>query len=191
MNWGAAVARVTAPLAVALAVFMSGCSDNSISVEDLETAAESLDVSDLTEGDVGEALVDIEKPDLKFGFIKLTDCAPLVIAKEKGYFSDEGLNVELEAQTSWKVLLDGVISKQLDGAHMLAGQPMGATVGITTEADIITAYSLDYNGNGITVSNEIWKQMQENDPALATEKPKHPISADSLKPIVEAYKQRG
>jgi len=51
--------------------------------------------------DVGEP----EKEDLKFGFIKLTDMAPLAIAYEKGYFEDEGLYVTLEAQANWKVLL--------------------------------------------------------------------------------------
>jgi len=35
----------------------------------------------------------IEKPQLTFGFIKLTDMAPLAIAKELGYFQDEGLFV--------------------------------------------------------------------------------------------------
>src|SRR3990172_1824682 len=48
---------------------------------------------------------EIEKPDLKFGFIKLTDCVPLVIAKELNYFEDEGLYVTLEAQSNWKILL--------------------------------------------------------------------------------------
>ena len=51
----------------------------------------------------------LEKEDLKFGFIKLTDMAPLAIAYEKGYFEDEGLYVTLEAQANWKVLLDRVI----------------------------------------------------------------------------------
>ena len=71
----------------------------------------------------------LEKEDLKFGFIKLTDMAPLAIAYEKGYFEDEGLYVTLEAQANWKVLLDRVIDGELDGAHMLAGQPLGATIG--------------------------------------------------------------
>ncbi len=63
----------------------------------------------------------LEKEDLKFGFIKLTDMAPLAIAYEKGYFEDEGLYVTLEPQANWKVLLDRVIDGELDGAHMLAG----------------------------------------------------------------------
>ena len=136
-------------------------------------------------------LLDVEKDEVTFGFIKLTDCAPLVIAKEKLYFEDEGLDVRLEAQANWKILLDRVISGELDGAHMLAGQPIGATIGFGTQAHIITPYSLDYNGNGITVSNDIWEQMQENDAALKSPTPKHPISADSLVPIVQAKKAAG
>ena len=38
-----------------------------------------------------------EKEVLRFGFIKLTDCAPMVVAYEKHYYEDEGLNVTLEA----------------------------------------------------------------------------------------------
>jgi nitrate/nitrite transport system substrate-binding protein len=69
-----------------------------------------------------------EKEELRFGFIKLTDMAPLAIAYEKGYFEEEGLYVTLEAQANWKVLLDRVIDGQLYGAHMLAGQLLGATL---------------------------------------------------------------
>ena len=39
-----------------------------------------------------------EKEDLTFGFIKLTDMAPIAIAYENGYFEDEGLYVKIEAQ---------------------------------------------------------------------------------------------
>jgi nitrate/nitrite transport system substrate-binding protein len=105
-----------------------------------------------------------EKEELKFGFIKLTDMAPLAVAYEKGYFEDEGLYVTLEAQANWKVLLDRVIDGQLDGAHMLAGQPLGATIGFGTQSHIVTAFSMDLNGNAITVSNDIWKQMKPNIP---------------------------
>ncbi|MFT5924686.1 MAG: nitrate/nitrite transport system substrate-binding protein [Paraglaciecola sp.] len=131
-----------------------------------------------------------EKEELKFGFIKLTDMAPLAIAYEKGYFEEEGLYVTLEAQANWKVLLDRVIDGQLDGAHMLAGQPLGATIGYGTKADIITAFSMDLNGNAITVSNDIWKEMKKHVPH-EDGKPVHPISADSLKPVVDDFKNKG
>ncbi|MGD8785047.1 MAG: CmpA/NrtA family ABC transporter substrate-binding protein [Thioalkalispiraceae bacterium] len=131
-----------------------------------------------------------EKEELKFGFIKLTDMAPLAIAYEKGYFEDEGLYVTLEAQANWKVLLDRVIDGELDGAHMLAGQPLGATIGFGTKAHVVTAFSMDLNGNGITVSNDIWAQMKKHVPHKDG-KPIHPIKADYLKPVVDKYKKEG
>lgn len=131
-----------------------------------------------------------EKEDLKIGFIKLTDMAPLAIAYEKRYFEDEGLYVTLEPQANWKVLLDRVIDGELDGAHMLAGQPLGAAVGIGTKADIITAFSMDLNGNAITVSNEVWKMMKPGIPQKDG-KPVHPIKADYLKPVVNEFKAKG
>jgi nitrate/nitrite transport system substrate-binding protein len=131
-----------------------------------------------------------EKDELTFGFIKLTDMAPIAIAYENRYFEDEGLYVTIEAQANWKVLLDGVIDGNLDGAHMLAGQPLAATIGYGTKADIVTPFSMDLNGNGITVSNDIWAQMKKYVP-LENGKPVHPIKADYLKPVVEQMADQG
>ncbi len=133
---------------------------------------------------------DPEKEEIKLGFIKLTDMAPLAIAYEKGYFEEEGLYVTLEAQANWKVLLDRVISGELDGAHMLPGQPLGATIGFGTKADVVTAYSMDLNGNGITMSNAVWDEMKKHVP-MENGKPVHPIKADALKPVIEQYKAQG
>lgn len=132
-----------------------------------------------------------EKEELKFGFIKLTDMAPLAVAYEKRYFEEEGLYVTLEAQANWKVLLDRVITGELDGAHMLAGQPLAATIGYGTKAHIITPFSMDLNGNGITVSNDVWAEMKQYIPKDASGKPVHPIKADALKKVVDRFKSEG
>lgn len=131
-----------------------------------------------------------EKPNLKFGFIKLTDMVPLAIAYEKGYFEDEGLSVTLEAQSNWKLIVDRTISGELDGAHMLAGQPIGATIGFGTKADMVTAFSMDLNGNGITVSNAVWSELKKKLP-MKDGKPVHPIDPKYLKAVVDDYKKQG
>lgn len=136
------------------------------------------------------AKMKLEKEALKFGFIKLTDMVPLAIAYEKKYFEDEGLFVTLEAQANWKVLLDRVIDGQLDGAHMLAGQPLGATIGIGTKSPVVTAFSMDLNGNAITVSNEVWAEMKKHLP-MKDGRPVHPIKADALKKVVDKFKAEG
>lgn len=136
-------------------------------------------------------LLDLEKDELTLGFIKLTDMAPLAVAYEQGFFEDEGLYVTLEPQANWKVLLDGVITGELDGAHMLAGQPLAAYFGFGTQAHIVTPFSMGLNGNGITVSNDIWAEMKPHVPTDEAGKPIHPISAAALKPVVDRFKDEG
>jgi nitrate/nitrite transport system substrate-binding protein len=143
------------------------------------------------------AFMDLEKDELTFGFIKLTDCAPLIIAKEKGFFEDEGLYVTLQAQANWKVLLDRVISGELDGAHMLPGQALGASVGFGTRADIVAPFAMGINTLAITVSNGVWAEMKPRIPQMKPRipqengKPVHPIGADALKPVVDRFREEG
>mgnify|MGYP000852492049 CR=1 FL=1 len=150
----------------------------------------SIAVSALILGNNAHASGDPEKWELKFGFIKLTDMVPLAIAYEKGYFEDEGLYVTLEAQANWKVLFDRVVSGELDGAHMLAAMPVGAATGVITQSEVITPFTLSYNGAGITVSNPVWQEMKKSVP-MEDGKPKHPISASTLKPVLDSYKKQG
>ncbi|MBL8563325.1 MAG: ABC transporter substrate-binding protein [Gemmobacter sp.] len=132
-----------------------------------------------------------EQDELTLGFIKLTDMAPLAIAAEKGFFEDEGLFVTLEAQSNWKVLLDRTISGEIDGAMMLAGQPLAASIGYGTAGEVITPVALDLNGNAITVANAVWEEMKPHVTMGADGKPAHPISAAALKPVVEARAEAG
>jgi nitrate/nitrite transport system substrate-binding protein len=133
----------------------------------------------------------LEKEQIKLGFIKLTDMVPLAIAYEKGYFEDEGLYVTLEAQSNWKIVLDRVISGELDGSHMLMGQPLGATIGIGTKADMVTVYSMAINGKGITIANDIYNKIKDKLPKDAAGKVSHPISAKVLAPVVADMKAQG
>jgi nitrate/nitrite transport system substrate-binding protein len=133
----------------------------------------------------------IEKPNLKLGFIKLTDIAPLVIAKEKGFFAEEGLNVTLEPQANWKVLLDGVVGGELDGAHMLAGQPLASGAGFGAKVKLIAPFSLDINGKAVTISNRVYEQIAPTLPKGADGKVIHPVSAAALKPLVAKGKASG
>ncbi|WP_369410671.1 CmpA/NrtA family ABC transporter substrate-binding protein [Flavobacterium taihuense] len=130
----------------------------------------------------------LEKPNLTIGFIKLTDMAPLAIAKFLGYFDDEGLEVNLIAQANWRDILDKVIDNQLDGAQMLAGQPIAAAVGCGRQAQLVTIYSMDLNGNAITVSNTIWSKIKDSIPEEYG-RPVHPIPSYALKPALNYYKK--
>ncbi|MBO6677760.1 CmpA/NrtA family ABC transporter substrate-binding protein [Parvibaculum sp.] len=131
----------------------------------------------------------IEKTDLTLGIIPLTDCAPLVIAHEKGYFSKHGINSQISKEASWANIRDKVSIGALDAAHMLAGMPIAASLGVgAIRKPTITSYSMDLNGNGITVSNELYDRMVEADPEAMAERP---VSARALKKVIDADKADG
>jgi nitrate/nitrite transport system ATP-binding protein len=103
----------------------------------------------------------LEKVNLNIGFVPLTDCAPLVVAKEKGLFAKHGLEeVTLSREPSWTAIAEGVTSRRLDAAQMVAGMPLSMTLGFGGEGSlpIVTALILSRNGNAITLSKKFWDQ---------------------------------
>src|SRR5687767_2697748 len=54
---------------------------------------------------------------VKIGFIALTDCASVLMAKELGYFDKRLLDVELIKQASWPATRDNLMNGQIDAAH--------------------------------------------------------------------------
>lgn len=131
----------------------------------------------------------LEKTQLTFGMIPLTDCAALVVAKEKGYFKKYGLEVSLSKEASWANIRDKVALGVLDGAQMLASMPIAASIGVgALSKPTLTAFSMDLNGNAITVSSQLYNRMLKADPEAMQESP---ISARALKKVIDADKAAG
>lgn len=93
---------------------------------------------------------------IKLGFIPLTDCAPLVVAKELGLFQKYGVNVELSKESSWANIRDKVLNGELDGAHCLFSMPLSVYTGIGGKAgsEMKIAMVLSNNGQAITLSKD-------------------------------------
>ncbi len=97
---------------------------------------------------------------LVVGFIPLLDCASLVVAAERGFAADEGLDLKLVRETSWANIRDRIIVGHFDAAHMLAPMTIASTLGIGhIRAPFIAPISLGLGGNAITVSMSLWEQM--------------------------------
>lgn len=100
--------------------------------------------------------------DLDCGYIPLVDCAPLVIAKELGFASDEGLRLNLLPQPSWSATRDMLMAGHLDAAQMLAPVPIAVSLGLSgPNAALDTLMTLNRNGNTICVSLDVAARMQE------------------------------
>lgn len=96
---------------------------------------------------------------LRLGFVPLTDCAPLVVARAFGLFRKYGLNVVLHRELGWAAIRDKIINGELDAAQAVAGMPFAATLGLgSPRCDCVTSLVLNLHGNCITLSNELWQQ---------------------------------
>lgn len=108
--------------------------------------------------------------DVHAGFIPLTDCAPLVVAKEMGFDRANGFSLTLHKEVSWANIRDKVEAGFLDCAIALAPMPLAATLGLGGRPPVATiaVMATSLNGNAITVSVALFDEMLEADPENAS-----------------------
>ncbi len=131
----------------------------------------------------------VEQPHVRLGFLPLTDCAPLVIARERGFFRDEGLDVTLSREPSWANMRDKLAVGALDGAQLLAPISLSTSLGIdSVDVPLTVPLSLDLNGNAITVSTELAQRILRAAPESAGD----PMAAGrGLRTVLEEDRRNG
>jgi nitrate/nitrite transport system substrate-binding protein len=95
-----------------------------------------------------------EQTDLKIGFLPLVDCAPLVVAQEKGFFQKQGLRVQLEKMPSWTSARDALDANHHQAAHMMLSMPLAGALGRlgTNQKPLIAPWILNRNGQAISLN---------------------------------------
>src|SRR6188508_2617332 len=98
-----------------------------------------------------------ETPNVRFGMIALTDCAPIVIAHELGYFKKFGINSVVSKEASWAVIRDKLTLGENHATHMLIGMPFASTMGLlgSPVKPMITPWLLNRNGQAITLASKL------------------------------------
>jgi nitrate/nitrite transport system substrate-binding protein len=93
---------------------------------------------------------------INIGFIPLTDCASVVMAKELGLYEKYGVDVEVTKEASWASVRDKLLSGDLHAAHCLFGMPFSVYTGVGGSAgsEMPIAMMLNANGQAITLSKE-------------------------------------
>lgn len=90
---------------------------------------------------------------LRIGFIPLVDAAALIVAIDKGFARDEGLDVELVREVSWSNVRDKLNIGLFEAAHLLAPVAIASSLGLGhVKVPIVAPFNLGINGNAITVS---------------------------------------
>ena len=97
-----------------------------------------------------------EKPEVKIGFIPLTDCASVVVASELGFDKKYGIKITPSKEASWAAVRDKLVNGELDAAHVLYGLIYGVQLGIGgPKKDMAVLMGLNHNGQAITLSNQL------------------------------------
>ncbi len=120
-----------------------------------------------------------EAPEMNFGIIALTDCSPIVIAHEKGFFKKYGIKSKVTKGANWAAIRDNLSSGSLQATHMLIGMPLASTMGLagSPKKPMIIPWLMNRNGQAITLKND-WKGKVGADPK-------------ALKPFVDQAKKLG
>ncbi|MBK9992301.1 MAG: ABC transporter substrate-binding protein [Verrucomicrobia bacterium] len=120
-----------------------------------------------------------ETSDINFGMIALTDCSPIVIAHEKGFFKKYGINAKITKGANWAAIRDNLSTGSIQATHMLLGMPLASTMGLagSPKKPMVIPWLLNRNGQAITLKTEL----------------KGKVGADpkALKPFVDAAKKLG
>ncbi len=150
---------------------LSGCGDvtsfdDSAKAKNVPKVAPTVGVATPGEGP--------ETADLKFGMISLTDCSPIVIAHEKGFFKKYGINSAISRGASWAAIRDSLSNGDIQATHMLTGMPIASTMGLggAIKAPMVIPWLLNRNGQSISLKAD-WKGKVADDPK-------------ALKPLVDA-----
>lgn len=122
---------------------------------------------------------DVEVSDLRFGMIALTDCSPIVVAHEKGFFRKYGINATIVKGASWAAIRDSLSNGDIQGTHMLLGMPLASSLGLagSPKVPMIAPWILNRNGQAITLKADL-KGKVSTDPK-------------KLKPLVDEAKTKG
>lgn len=120
-----------------------------------------------------------EHPDVSFGFIALTDCSPIVIAHEKGFFQKHGIKATIKKGASWAAIRDMLSSGDIQSTHMLIGMPFASTMGLggAPVKPMIIPWMMNRNGQAISLASQFKGQVGADPKAL--------------KPFVEKAKAAG
>src|SRR5262245_19496005 len=94
---------------------------------------------------------------IRFGIIALTDCAPIVMAHELGYFKKFGIESTISKEASWAVIRDKLSLGENQATHMLIGMPLASTMGLAGSPvkPMVVPWLLNRNGQAITLNNKL------------------------------------
>ncbi|VEP11434.1 ABC-type nitrate/sulfonate/bicarbonate transport system, periplasmic component [Hyella patelloides LEGE 07179] len=125
-------------------VSLTNCAPNQQSQESVTDTANAPVIVD-----------NLEKKDLRIGFIPITCATPIIMSEPLGFYKKYGFNAQVVKMPSWGAVRDSAIAGELDAYHMLAPMPIAMTLGLGSASFGVKLASIEnINGQAITVANK-------------------------------------
>ena len=133
---------------------LKGCALSPPLASDLSPKAQAVTLSPTTTPEIAS---------VKLGYIAIAESAPLIIAKEKGFFDRHGMtNVTVSKQASWGAARDnieiGSSGGGIDGGQWQMPMPQLISEGLITKGNrkipMISLAQLSTQGNGIAIATQ-------------------------------------
>lgn len=101
--------------------------------------------------------------ELRIGYVPLVDAAVPIAAAELGFARRHGLTIGLAREASWATLRDKLVLGHVDAAHLLAPLAIATSLGLGPgpSRPLTAAFTLNLNGNAVTLSTALWHAMGE------------------------------
>ena len=129
------------------------------------------------------------KQQLNIGFVPLTDCVTIAAAQERGIFLANCLEVKLKRFVSWAAMRDALGTGAIDAAQMLSPMVVASAAGLGPfPREFTSAFTINLNGNAITVTTSLFEQMSQIAPETIT---RRPMSAYALKQVIDRRRDEG
>jgi nitrate/nitrite transport system substrate-binding protein len=96
-----------------------------------------------------------EKKSINIGFVPSIECLPLIVAKDKGFFKEQGLTVNLVKFDTWDALKEGISKGKIDVAEALFALPLWSHVS-KDKSPLIALMGLNLNGGSVGMSKKLW-----------------------------------
>jgi bicarbonate transport system substrate-binding protein len=148
---------ITAGASAAGSIFLKACVGNPPSTTSSNTQSQATPVAKIDPAQAPET------PKVKLGYIPIVEAAPLIIAKEKGFFAKYGMtDVDVSMQANWGSMRDnteiGSAGGGVDGGQYQMPMAHLITEGLITKGNkpvpMYLLVQLITHGNGIALANK-------------------------------------
>jgi nitrate/nitrite transport system substrate-binding protein len=96
-----------------------------------------------------------ERKEINIGFVPSLECLPLIVAKDKGFFKDQNLTVNLVKFETWDALKEALTKGKIDVAQALFAMPLWSQIS-KEKTPLIALMGININGGSIGLSKKAW-----------------------------------